>query len=169
MSLEPSLSGALIVDKPSGPTSHDMVALARRALGESRIGHTGTLDPLATGVLILLVGHATRVAQYLVSDEKEYLADVRLGISTPTYDAQSLPEEGAFRARPKSGTNGECPAFLARALEGFRGTFLQTPPLYSAKKVRRPARLRARTERAGPGTAARGGHGFDAATGQLHT
>jgi len=135
MSLEPSLSGALIVDKPSGPTSHDMVALARRALGESRIGHTGTLDPLATGVLILLVGRATRVAQYLVSDEKEYLADVRLGISTPTNDAQSLPEGGTFRASPKSGTNGECPAFLARALEGFRGTFLQTPPLHSAKKV----------------------------------
>jgi tRNA pseudouridine55 synthase len=147
MSLESSLSGALIVDKPSGPTSHDMVALARRALREPRIGHTGTLDPLATGVLILLVGRATRVAQYLVSDEKEYLADVRLGISTPTYDAQSLPEQATLRARPSSGTNGECPAFVVRALEGFRGTFLQTPPPHSAKKVGgRRAYERARNE-----------------------
>src|SRR3954447_26082958 len=91
MSHEPS-EGGLIVDKPSGPTSHDIVALARRALGESRIGHTGTLDPLATGVLVLLVGRATRLSQFLVSDEKEYIADVRLGVSTPTYDAQSRPE-----------------------------------------------------------------------------
>ena len=71
-----------------------MVALARRALGESRIGHTGTLDPLATGVLILFVGRATRVAQYLVSDEKEYLADVRLGICHRPYDALTARRGG---------------------------------------------------------------------------
>jgi len=133
--MSPSIDGALIVDKPSGPTSHDMVTLARRAFRESRIGHTGTLDPLATGVLILLVGRATRIAQYLASDEKEYLADVRLGISTPTYDAQSLPAGGTLTVRDMRGTNGQCPPVLARALQRFRGTFLQTPPPHSAKKV----------------------------------
>jgi tRNA pseudouridine55 synthase len=149
MSLEPALSGALIVDKPSGPTSHDMVALARRSLREPRIGHTGTLDPLATGVLILLVGRATRVAQYLVSDEKEYLADVRLGISTPTYDAQSLPESRTLTVRSKGGTTGECSPVLARALDRFRGTFLQTPPPHSAKKISgRRAYEHARNEQA---------------------
>jgi tRNA pseudouridine55 synthase len=145
MSLEPSTGGGLIVDKPSGPTSHDIVALARRALDESRIGHTGTLDPLATGVLVLLIGRATRLSQFLVSDEKEYLADVRLGVSTPTYDADFRlkaeatgnrlgadesscgPERsGSFRLRAED---------LDRALERFRGTYFQTPPPYSAKKI----------------------------------
>src|SRR3954471_22608911 len=86
------MHGALLVDKPSGPTSHDIVAFARRALKTPRIGHTGTLDPLATGLLVLLVGHATRLSQFLVTDEKEYLADVRLGAATRTYDAASLDE-----------------------------------------------------------------------------
>ena len=74
--------GVLIVDKPAGPTSHDVVARVRRALGISRIGHTGTLDPLATGVLPLVVGRATRLAQFLTADEKEYVAGVRLGLAT---------------------------------------------------------------------------------------
>ena len=73
------MNGVLIVDKPAGPTSHDVVARVRRALGISRIGHTGTLDPLATGVLPLVVGRATRLAQFLSTDEKEYVAGVRLG------------------------------------------------------------------------------------------
>ena len=90
-----SLQGALLVDKPSGPTSHDVVAFVRRALRTSRVGHTGTLDPLATGLLIVLVGQATRVARFLAADEKEYVADLRLGVSTPTYDVASLSE--AFR------------------------------------------------------------------------
>ena len=135
MSPKPFTDGALIVDKPSGPTSHDVVALARRALGERRIGHTGTLDPLATGVLVLLVGRATRLAQFLVSDEKEYIADVRLGVSTPTYDAASLPERVTVTLIPESGTKCECPPFLERALDRFRGTFFQTPPPFSAKKI----------------------------------
>ena len=84
------MNGALLVDKPAGPTSHDIVAFARRVLRTPAIGHTGTLDPLATGLLVLLVGHATRLSQYLVTDEKEYIADVRLGRTTPTYDAQGL-------------------------------------------------------------------------------
>jgi tRNA pseudouridine55 synthase len=153
------MNGALIVDKPSGPTSHDIVALARRALGESRIGHTGTLDPLATGVLVLLVGRATRLSQFLVSDEKEYIADVRLGVSTPTYDSQSRPETGTLTVppgpergtltlHPESAANGECPPFLDRALDRFRGTFLQTPPPFSAKKIAgRRAYEHARNER----------------------
>src|SRR4029079_17528044 len=88
----PDPSGALLVDKPPGPTSHDVVAFVRRTLGTSRVGHTGTLDPLATGLLVVLVGHGTRMAQFLAADEKEYVADVRLGIATPTYDAASLAD-----------------------------------------------------------------------------
>lgn len=136
------MTGALVVDKPAGPTSHDVVACARRALGERRIGHTGTLDPLATGVLVLLVGGATRLARFLSSDEKEYVADIRLGIATPTYDAESVPEGEA--------STSEIPpdAEIERALDGFRGTFLQTPPPYSAKKVAgTPAYVHARRER----------------------
>jgi tRNA pseudouridine55 synthase len=83
-------SGALIVDKPAGPTSHDVVGIARRALGTRHIGHAGTLDPLATGVLVLLVGRATRLSQFIVHDEKEYLAEIRLGVATATYDAEGL-------------------------------------------------------------------------------
>ena len=91
------MNGALLVDKPSGPTSHDVVAFVRRTLKTTRVGHTGTLDPLATGLLVLLVGHATRLAQFLVIDEKEYVAHVRLGLATPTYDAQGLELRGARR------------------------------------------------------------------------
>src|SRR4029450_8032501 len=83
------MNGVLIVDKPLGPASHDVVARVRRAIGISRIGHTGTLDPLATGELPLVVGRATRLAQFLTSDEKEYLAGVRIGYTTPTYDAEN--------------------------------------------------------------------------------
>jgi tRNA pseudouridine55 synthase len=126
-------TGALVIDKPAGMTSHDVVAAARRALGTKRIGHTGTLDPLATGLLVLLVGRATRLSQFLVLDEKEYVADVRLGLSTPTYDAEGLEagggeEPGGIRPQPDA-------AAIDRALEAFRGTFLQTPPPFSAKKV----------------------------------
>src|SRR3954468_15178254 len=82
------MHGVLIIDKPAGPTSHDVVARVRRAIGIARIGHTGTLDPLATGVLALVVGRATRLARFLSSDEKEYVAGVRLGWATATYDAE---------------------------------------------------------------------------------
>jgi tRNA pseudouridine55 synthase len=150
-----SPSGALLVDKPCGPTSHDIVAFARRALQTRAIGHTGTLDPLATGLLVLLVGHATRLARFLVTDEKEYVADVRLGISTPTYDAQSLDE--AFRLKAEAtGSHGQAGATgshteassslesggfrlqaeeIDRVLQTFLGTYPQLPPQYSAKKV----------------------------------
>ena len=142
MSPAPALDGGLIIDKPSGPTSHDVVAVARRALGERRIGHTGTLDPLATGVLVLLVGRATRLSQFLVGEDKEYLADVRLGVSTPTYDATSLGEamrEAGGAIGEGRGANGEgggaTDDHIEEVLGRFRGTFLQTPPAHSAKKV----------------------------------
>jgi tRNA pseudouridine55 synthase len=128
----PATAGALLVDKPPGPTSHDIVAVVRRALKQSRVGHTGTLDPLATGLLVMLVGPATRMAQFLAADEKEYVADVRLGIATPTYDAQSLSD--AVRS-PMSDVRVPMGAELDSVLDQFRGSFLQMPPPFSAKKV----------------------------------
>jgi tRNA pseudouridine55 synthase len=125
------VNGALLVDKPGGPTSHDIVAFARRSLGTPGIGHTGTLDPLATGLLVLLIGHATRLSQFLVTDEKEYLADVRLGQSTPTYDAQGL-DPSRIEDR---GSRIVTPEQIRAVLPDFLGTFPQLPPAFSAKKV----------------------------------
>jgi len=123
------MNGLLIVDKPAGPTSHDVVARVRRALGTPRIGHTGTLDPLATGVLPLVVGSATRLASLLSGVDKEYVAAIRLGRSTDTYDA--------------AGADGPCPepphgidaGSVEANLHHFRGTFQQLPPPFSAKKI----------------------------------
>ena len=123
--------GALLIDKPCGPTSHDIVAFTRRLLQAKGVGHTGTLDPLATGLLVMLVGHATRLSQFLMIDEKEYIADIRLGIATPTYDAQSLKDPRTEVRSPTSVT----PAQVDAALPDFLGTFPQLPPAYSAKKV----------------------------------
>ena len=125
------MDGVLIIDKPAGPTSHDVVARARRALHEKRIGHTGTLDPNATGVLPLVIGRATRLASLLSSSEKEYEAGIRLGGATDTYDAAiRLLEGGAAPEAPDVDV-----AQLEEALTRFRGTFAQMPPPYSAKKV----------------------------------
>ena len=82
------MDGLIVIDKPAGPTSHDVVARMRRALGERRIGHTGTLDPNASGVLPLVVGRATRLAKFLSGERKRYEAIVRLGVSTDTYDGE---------------------------------------------------------------------------------
>jgi len=130
--LSEHLQGALLVDKPAGPTSHDVVAFVRRTLKTSRVGHTGTLDPLATGLLVILVGPATRTAQFLAADEKEYIADVRLGVSTPTYDAASLAEGVRH---PIADIRYPMEAELEAVLARFRGSFLQTPPPFSAKKI----------------------------------
>ena len=137
------ISGVLVLDKPAGPTSHDMVAVVRRALGERRIGHCGTLDPMATGVLALAVGPATRLVQFLAAGRKHYDATVRLGLTTTTYDVTGTvvsesplrPTEAAVRA----------------ALDRFRGTIEQRPPAYSAKKVggRRAHELARRSDGAG--------------------
>ena len=126
-----SLQGALLVDKPAGPTSHDVVAFVRRVLDVDRAGHTGTLDPLATGLLIVLAGSATRLAQFLGADEKEYVAEVRLGLATPTYDAASLDEAAGPATTVQRPTDAELETVLSR----FRGAFLQTPPPHSAKKI----------------------------------
>ena len=125
------MDGVLIVDKPSGPTSHDVVARVRRALKEKRIGHTGTLDPLATGVLALVIGRATRLASLLSSDRKSYVAGVRLGCATPTYDAAERQAEGLAPPPAPEVTAEEIEPLLA----DFRGTFMQAPPPYSAKKI----------------------------------
>ena len=128
------MNGALLIDKPSGPTSHDIVAFARRALKTREIGHTGTLDPLATGLLVLLIGQATRLSQFLVTDEKEYIADVRLGRSTPTYDAQGLETSDAM-PEARGAMRDVTPEQLQAVLANFIGTFPQLPPPFSAKKV----------------------------------
>jgi tRNA pseudouridine55 synthase len=123
------MNGVLVVDKPAGPTSHDVVARVRRALGTARVGHTGTLDPLATGVLPLVIGSATRLASLLSGAEKEYDAAVRLGAATETYDA-------AHRiGPPPAAPDGIDSARVDAALDEFRGTYAQSPPPYSAKKI----------------------------------
>lgn len=123
------MDALLVVDKPAGPTSHEVVARVRRALGERRVGHTGTLDPMATGVLPLLLGRATRLARFLSRSGKSYDAVIRLGVATDTYDAEGIPtgvrHDGPFPPRDA----------IDRALEVFRGTFLQQPPAFSAKKI----------------------------------
>src|SRR6478735_4065564 len=90
------LDGLLVVDKPVGPTSHDVVSRVRRILGERRIGHTGTLDPMASGVLPLVIGKATRLAQFLNVDAKRYDATIRLGFATDTYDAVGRPTTAVY-------------------------------------------------------------------------
>jgi tRNA pseudouridine55 synthase len=123
-----ALEGGLVVDKPVGPTSHDVVAVARRALGQPRIGHTGTLDPLATGVLPLLLGRATRLAQFLAPSDKTYLATIQFGQATSSYDAAGEPV-GPARAVSLD------PAEVDAALAFFRGRQMQAPPAVSAKRV----------------------------------
>jgi len=125
--LKTSFDGVLVVDKTEGPTSHDVVAFARRALGISRIGHTGTLDPMATGVLPLVIGRATRLAQFLTATDKSYEATLAFGRRTDTYDASGTTT-GESDQRPLR-------ADLDAALDRFRGTFEQTPPAYSAKNI----------------------------------
>src|SRR5262245_37163736 len=123
------MHGLLIIDKPAGPTSHDVVARVRRALRTKRVGHTGTLDPLATGVLPLVVGSATRLASLLSGADKEYVATIRLGRVTDTYDAAALD------GPPPELPTGIDAAVLDAALNQFRGTFQQVPPAFSAKKI----------------------------------
>jgi tRNA pseudouridine55 synthase len=125
-----AMDGVLIIDKPSGVTSHDVVARARHILHERRIGHTGTLDPFATGVLVILVGKATRLAQFLNEVDKEYEAIIRLGYSTDTGDRTGTPMPG-----PASQAREWTEAEIEAALKSFRGETDQVPPMYSAKKV----------------------------------
>ena len=132
------MDGILIIDKPEGWTSHDVVARARRLLKEKRVGHTGTLDPFATGVLVLLLGRATRLAQFLSGAEKEYEATIRLGHDTDTGDLTGARREVAD-ADPEDACAKDCAAVtreeLESALASLRGEIGQVPPMYSAKKV----------------------------------
>ncbi len=122
------MNGVLIVDKPAGLTSHDVVARVRRLLHERSVGHLGTLDPMATGVLPLVLGRLTRLAQFYTASEKAYEGEIRLGFATDTYDSQGDP---ISELRPVQVTTEE----LRKAAGGFQGTIEQVPPPFSAKKV----------------------------------
>jgi tRNA pseudouridine55 synthase len=122
----PSTEGLLLVDKPAGMTSHDVVAIARRALGEGRIGHAGTLDPFATGLLVLLVGRTTRLLPYLDGEPKVYVARIQFGTETDTDDATG---KVVREARPP------VRADVDRAIAALTGALDQEPPAYSAKQV----------------------------------
>jgi tRNA pseudouridine55 synthase len=121
------LSGILNVDKPPGLTSHDVVDAVRRVAGQRKVGHAGTLDPMATGVLLVCLGQATRVAEYLVSGRKRYRATIVLGATTDTYDAQ-----GEFTN--SGGSTDFSRAEIEAALAQFVGSIEQVPPMYSAVK-----------------------------------
>jgi tRNA pseudouridine55 synthase len=122
------MDGLLLIDKPSGPTSHDVVARLRRSSGERSIGHTGTLDPRATGLLPLLVGRATRLASLLIVSDKTYDAIVRLGFSTETDDEEGAPIGERSAVLPSDEA-------VMDVLQHFTGDLEQTPPQHSAKRV----------------------------------
>lgn len=127
MSESELISGVVAVDKPQGMTSHDVVSRLRRLYGTKQVGHTGTLDPLATGVLPVMVGRAVKASEYLTSDNKHYIAGMLLGITTDTEDI-----EGRVLTRSEAlPTKEEVLAVLSR----FRGQIEQIPPMYSALKV----------------------------------
>jgi len=127
--LESEPGKVVLVDKPSGPTSHDVVLWARRSLGTSRVGHSGTLDPFASGLLLIMSGWATRISEYLTVLPKTYCATIQLGVTTDTDDSkgQVLERNENWQQLSKSDiTNG---------LKEFEGQISQVPPQYSAKKV----------------------------------
>lgn len=123
------MNGVVIIDKPAGLTSHDVVNRARRILSERSIGHLGTLDPMATGVLPLVTGTLTRLAQFYISSEKTYEGTVRFGFATDTYDAEGEP------STPVQEVNLQTAAVETLAAR-FRGVIEQTPPPFSAKKIK---------------------------------
>ena len=132
------MDGILIIDKPMGLTSHDVVARVRRILKTKRVGHTGTLDPFATGVLVLMIGKATRLAQFLDKDEKEYEAVMKFGHETDTGDRTGQKRDTGqnhLRERVDESEFSIDDAAIEAALSKFRGPIQQTPPMYSAKKV----------------------------------
>ena len=137
------MNGLLVIDKPGGMTSHDVVNRLRRITGERSIGHLGTLDPMATGVLPLLMGKFTRLAQYFSSAEKTYTGTIRFGFATDTYDAEGEPVGSAVTPEL---TLAQVRAAAAR----FSGEMEQMPPPFSAKKIAgTPAYKLARAGKAG--------------------
>ena len=134
----------LVIDKPKGPTSHDVVATLRRALRTRSVGHCGTLDPMATGVLVVAIEDGTKLVPWLTADDKAYEATIRLGVATDSYDADGvvtasgpLTSEllGELRALSNSPAGSALPSFLARALEQERVRTMQMPPAISALRV----------------------------------
>jgi tRNA pseudouridine55 synthase len=123
-----ALEGVLVINKPAGWTSHDVVARARTLLGMSKVGHTGTLDPAATGVLVLCLGRATRIAEYLMSADKAYRAVLKLGVATDTQDATGTVVGPVAETLPEH-------AAIAEVMNRFIGRGQQVPPMYSAVKV----------------------------------
>lgn len=128
------MNGILVIDKPAGITSHDVVSRVRRILKTRRVGHTGTLDPFATGVMVILVGRATRLAQFLDKDEKEYQAAIRFGFETDTGD------HTGSRIADRGIRDEEIDALLSdkdwkSVFAKFRGEIDQVPPMFSAKKI----------------------------------
>jgi len=137
-------AGVLVVDKPRGPTSHDVVARVRRALGTRQVGHAGTLDPMATGVLVVAVGEATKLTPYLTATDKAYEAVIRLGVGTDTLDADGsevsrVPLSPALHdaiAAVAGGARGDAlPEILAAAVIRERERSQQVPPVFSAIKI----------------------------------
>lgn len=126
--LNQELHGVLLVDKPTDHTSHDVVARLRGKLKTRKIGHAGTLDPMATGLLVMLIGKATRISQYLISLDKEYTGTIELGKTTDTQDAEGRVME----ARPVPPLTE---AALQQAMAGFLGDQYQLPPMHSAIKI----------------------------------
>jgi tRNA pseudouridine55 synthase len=124
----PALDGYLVIDKPAGWTSFDVVARARRILGEKKVGHAGTLDPAATGVLPLAVGNATKTLEYLANAGKSYLAEVTFGVETDSHDIDGV----VTSCRDASHLTREG---VEQALAGFRGEISQIPPMHSAIKI----------------------------------
>jgi tRNA pseudouridine55 synthase len=122
------MDGVLAVNKEAGWTSHDVVARVRQVLGGAKVGHAGTLDPAATGLLPLLIGKGTRIAEYLVEWDKEYHAQLRLGETTDTLDATGTVLD-------RRSTQHLTPAAIMEAMERFRGSIEQMPPMYSAVKI----------------------------------
>ena len=124
------MDGVLVIDKPEGPTSHDVVAVARRALGARQVGHAGTLDPMATGVLVLMVGSATRLARFFADASKDYDASLRLGIETDSGD-----RTGTVTARAAEGSAWPDLDAVREALGRLREATSQLPPALSAKRI----------------------------------
>ncbi len=122
------IAGVVVMDKPSGLTSHDVVARTRRVIGTRQVGHFGTLDPFATGVLPLSVGKATRFAQFYLKSRKAYRGTIQFGFSTNTYDATGEPTSEPVSPKVDQ-------AILEKVLAGFTGRLMQTPPPFSAKRV----------------------------------
>lgn len=122
------MNALVLIDKPAGCTSHDVVNRWRKLANTKRVGHLGTLDPMATGLLVLVTGRATRLAQYFDDTDKTYVAQITFGMVSDTYDAEGVVTETGVPP-PSDFT------LVYRALDAFRGKFLQTPPAISAKKV----------------------------------